>query len=84
MRDALENPSQARPAQIGHAERPQAALGPALLRKQRDDVRVPQPGQRQVLFLIVGDHLEHDQPVPQRGLGRQVGLAARAAADLRQ
>ena len=41
----LEDSSQAGPAQVGHAERPEPAVLESLLREQRDDMCMLQPGQ---------------------------------------
>ena len=46
-------------------------------------LRVLEPGEREVLLLVVGDDLQDDRPVRQRRLGGQVRLAGGAPAELR-
>ena len=54
------------------ARRPRS--GNVLLREQRDDMRVLQPGQGEVFLLVVGDDFEDDQPIGQAGLGARYVL----------
>ena len=70
-RQGLPGCDQARPAQKGHAEPAEAALRERVLGEKRDDVRVPQPGQGQVLVLIVRNDLHDDRPIGQARVGSQ-------------
>ena len=71
----LQNPRQARPTKVRHAQCSQASIRERLLREQGDDVRVLQPGQREVFLLVVGNDFQNDKPIGQRRLGGQVRLA---------
>ena len=84
LRENLQDPRQARPSQVGHAERPKPAVGEFLFREQRDDVRVLQPGQREVFVLVAGEDLEDDQPIGEARFGRQKRLARRPSPELGQ
>ena len=82
-RQRLQDSREARAAQVGHAQRPQPTLGEGVLGEQGDDVRVLEPGEREVLLLVVGDHLQDDRAVRQGRLRGEVRLAGGAPAELR-
>ena len=83
-RSAIEQPGQRGAAEIGHAQRAQAAGRVVLDGVERDDVGVLQARQRQVLAGLAGRELEDDRPVAQRKLAGQEDPALRSAAELGQ
>ena len=82
LEQCCQNPRQARPPEVGHAERSEPAVGKRLFREQWDDVRVLQPRQREMFVVIKSTDFQDNQSVGQSWLLRQVGLSRRTATQL--
>ncbi len=81
-RARLEYPGQGDAAEVRHAQQPEVPPAILLHAVQRDDVRVLEPGQRQVLAAVARGQLQHDEPVGEGRLAGEEHPPAGAPAEL--